>query len=150
MEVVYSISRGDIIWPGLSGGLFLLVMTLLLTALDTSKSREFRRIFRAAGVLASITLLGALVFKNIVPTRALTTALEEGRARVVEGRVESFERWTKTGERFTVNGVGFEYSDASIEPGFKVTQGPIRPDRWVRIQYVPHEGRNVIVRLEVR
>lgn len=150
MEVVYSISQGDIIWRGLFGSLFLLVMTLLTTALDTSKSREFRRLFRAAGVVASVTLLGALVFKNIVPTRALTAALEEGRAQVVEGPVESLERLSKNGERFTVDGVRFEYADYTIEPGFKDVRGPIRPNRWVRVQYVPYKGRNVIVRLEVR
>ena len=84
------------------------------------------------------------------------SALRNGTAQVVEGRVENFHPMPYTGhdlERFDVSGVHFEYSDYVITSGFNKTSshgGPVHSDVYVRIHYISRQDGNLILRLEVR
>ncbi len=84
-------------------------------------------------------------------SRTVRDALQNGSARVVEGRVEGFVPMPYTGhalERFTVCGVPFSYSDYEVTEGFNRTSshgGPMREGLWVRITHVG----NLIARLEI-
>lgn len=80
-----------------------------------------------------------------------STALAQGRARVIEGRVSRFVPMPFTGhamERFCVDDTCFQYSDFVVTAGFHRTSshgGPIRDGLDVRVTHVG----NTIVRLEV-
>lgn len=81
----------------------------------------------------------------------LRAAINEGRARVVEGVVSQFRPMPVSGhamERFCVADDCFEYSDFVVTNGFNNTSshgGPIRQGLPVRVTFV----RGTIVKLEI-
>ncbi len=80
------------------------------------------------------------------------SALQDGRAAIVEGPVGNFHPQPYGGhdtERFDVGGRHFEYSDYGSTPGFNTTQshgGPVHAGEYVRITHY----RGAILRLEDR
>ena len=83
-------------------------------------------------------------------TEALT-ALVDGRASVVEGRVSNFKPMPHSGhkyERFCVETQCFHYSDSDNSAGFHNTSshgGPIKADLPVRVTF----AGNTILKLEI-
>jgi hypothetical protein len=88
--------------------------------------------------------------------RKFKDMLMSGSCNTVEGKVENFDPMPHSGhkhESFTVNGVNFAFSDYVVTGAFNNTKshgGPITADSYVRICYAPEEGRNHILRLEIR
>ena len=113
--------------------------------------------FRGASVFAYTYLVFSVLWTITVSIgtahdySTLRDALSQGRAQLVEGRVEEFKPMPFNGhakEHFSVCGVPFSYSDYEITGAFNRTSshgGPIRAGRWVRIAYVGDR----IARLEV-
>ena len=84
--------------------------------------------------------------------RGAVSAMQNNRARVVEGAVTEFKPMPYTGhaeESFVVQGVRFEYSDYAITAGFNNTTshgGPIREGLPVKIWHF----RGEILRLDIK
>lgn len=95
----------------------------------------------------TIAVFSALIFEY----SNLTSALSDGRAKVVEGIVENFHPMPASGhdsERFCVEGVCFSYSDFGITFGFNNTSshgGPIKSGLRVRVTHL----HNSILKLEI-
>lgn len=110
-------------------------------------SNAFAFFFLGFAVLWIIVSFGA-TYRDY---RGLTSAVENGTAKVVEGPVTNFKPMPVTGhamERFCVKDDCFEYSDYVITGGFNNTSshgGPIREGLPVRVTYVGCS----IVKLEV-
>jgi hypothetical protein len=112
---------------------------------------------RASAAFASFFLGFAVLwtlisfFSTYINYRHITSAVQEGSAKLVEGPVTNFNPMPVTGhamERFCVQQACFEYSDYVITAGFNNTSshgGPIREGLHVRVTYVGNE----IAKLEV-
>lgn len=83
--------------------------------------------------------------------RSLASALSEGRAQIVEGRVTDFTPLPARGkgyESFVVSGRRCSYSDYNLTAGFNNTAahgGPMRDGILARVTYI----NGAIVRLEI-
>ena len=84
------------------------------------------------------------------------TAALSGGCRTIEGIVRDFHPMALGGhsdESFDLDGIAFAYSDYELSGGYNRTisrGGAIHGSDYVRLCYVPTDGRNVIVRLEIR
>lgn len=105
----------------------------------------FPRIFVVGGILWTAGVLAS----TFVDYRKDVDALQNGRAQVVEGRVDHFSEIPTKSESFNVNGVRFQYSDSLVIAGFNHTAfhgGPIREGLPVKIWY----WHGQILRLQVK
>jgi len=81
-----------------------------------------------------------------------------GEYKTIEGKIENFDPMPYSGhmhESFTLNGVSLDYSDFDESYyGFNNTAshgGPIkRNGQQVRLSYITHEDRNVILKVELK
>ncbi len=106
-------------------------------------------------------LVLALVWTSVASAATVSSFVEfrdasrDGSCRVVEGVVANFVPMPYEGhaqETFSVAGAHFSISDFVLNAGFNNTAshgGPLREALPVRICYLPKEGQNIIVRLEV-
>jgi hypothetical protein len=112
--------------------------------------------FYYRGTTALIALLfGCLsvfiVVRSYIHYRELVTAIDNGTAQTVQGRVADFEPAPRLGsrlEKFSVDGKRFSYSAGEIGPGFHQTRdqgNPLRNGDFVKITYVG----DVITRIEI-
>ena len=91
------------------------------------------------------------IFMQLQLRAALISALRDGRATVVEGRVYDFDPMPFSGHKrecFKVQGTCFCYSDFAVTPAFNQTRshgGPIYEGLQVRVHHVD----SAIARLEV-
>jgi hypothetical protein len=118
----------------------------------TNKSLVF--LFVGLLALASLGWTTVVLLWVLGSYRTAEHALEDGTARVVEGRVEAFHPMPAEGhdtEHFTVSGVYFAYSDFVVTSGFNQTSshgGPVHAGMQVRIHYVGAPGHAEILKLE--
>jgi hypothetical protein len=141
-------------WPFALSGLIFVALGFALPALIRSRiirtnrpnlGKWFSRIFVIGGTLwTAATLAG-----TFVQYRQVVDALQTGRAKIVEGRVEHFAQVPTKSESFDVNGVKFWYSDNVVIAGFNHTAylgGPIREGLPVKIWY----WNGQILRLQIK
>ena len=103
------------------------------------------RVFVVGGTLWTAAALAG----TFVDYRKAVNALQNGEAKVVEGRVDHYSQVPTKSESFDVNGVKFSYSDNVIIAGFNHTAfhgGPIRQGLPVKIWY----WHGQILRLQIK
>lgn len=150
--VVFDIRDVDFITPSSVATGLIVVLTATLFVVVR------RSIVGRGGVVLSYFILGVAGLwtatewvSTYYAYQSAATALEQGRASVVQGRVSRFKPMPVTGhamEYFCVESHCFTYADAVESIGFHNTSshgGPIKPDLPVRVTYIG----NTIVRLEV-
>ena len=141
-------------WPFALFGLIFVVVGFAMPALLRMgimrkgpgwMQKWFPRIFVVGGTLWTVAALTS----TLVDYRKDVDALQNGRAQVVEGRVDRFSQVPTKSESFDVNGVKFQYSDSLIIAGFNHTAfygGPIRERLPVKIWY----WHGQILRLQIK
>ncbi len=138
-------------WAPVFGTSFALIG---LHALLRRRDASLHGMRRVGIVLYILFGLGIATLPPLVQSRhrtALIAALREGRAAVVEGRVQDFVPMPWSGharECFTLQETRFCYSDFAVSAGFNNTRshgGPLREGLQVRVHHVDR----VIARLEV-
>ncbi len=137
-------------------GLLFVAVGILLVAFrgEIGKGRHwiFRCIFPFCFLGFSVLWTLVVFLSTYGNYRRHSLLMREGRASLVEGRVENFVPMAYHGhglESFEVNGVRFEYSDYVVSPGFNNSKshgGPIDEGRLVRI----HHRDGIILRLEIK
>jgi hypothetical protein len=146
-------------WPFGAGGLIFVCIGAFLVKHRRNLPTMFPGGMRskAASAFAYVFLIFSVLWTTVAFTAtardysAVSNALQNGNAQLVEGRVENFTPMPYVGhaqEYFSVCSVPFSYSDYIMTAGFNHTSshgGPIRPGLWVRISYVG----NTIARLEI-
>ena len=150
--VVFDIRRVDFMTPSYEATGLIVVLTAIVFLVVR------RSLVGRLGVVLSYAILGFVAtWTSVVwistyrEYQAASTALNDGRAAVVEGQVSQFEPMPVTGhtlESFCVEGHCFSYADSVSSIGFHNTSshgGPIKSGLSVRVSYVG----NTILRLEV-
>jgi hypothetical protein len=163
-RVVFQVSphAPDWSWPVFGGvmgvfGLFIALIVMLASP-ETGPRRRVYPGFALAWFSFMLLWTGA-AYTNAVgeatQARRYAAALQQGRYRVVEGKVENFVPMPEAGhaeESFSVRGVKFRYSDYSPTGAFTQTAvhgGPLRSGLRVRLGYLPGPYENLILRVEV-
>ena len=135
------------------GALFLAAPGFVDRILPSGLQGTARRIFGWAFVLFALIWTVTVAVFSWTRYSALRDASASGTCTTAEGAVTDFEpQIDKQDEAFRVAGVTFRYNDASVTGGYNATArtgGAIREGMLVRICYVPLDGRNIIVRLDV-
>lgn len=115
-------------------------------------------IYLIGGITLIMTIVMALNFPNIYKyEKQLKEIITTQKYLVIEGEVENYKTRETNGqvfESFTMEGVIFEYSDFIEIDGFHQTAnnyGPISSNgQHFKISYITKEGRNVILKIEVK
>jgi hypothetical protein len=131
-KVIFDVSQTSADWWFPAVGLLFLVPGLAMVLGSPRGARSlYSRLFSWGWVgFAALWTLGAFVGVAGDHIRAVR-ALESGEVAMVEGVVENFQAETLHHKResFTVGGVGFDYSEGVLTPGFRQTRsqgGPLR------------------------
>lgn len=153
-QVAYDIGRsGCAAWHLAVIGLFFVGLGACLVV-ESRQARRTMRVFAWAWVIFALAWFGLAFGGTYLRWHLFTTALEEGRTKTAEGKVEDFVPMPRQGharESFGVRGIRFSFSDYAYDGGFNTTSahgGPIREGLSVRIRYVATDSGNKIVRLE--
>jgi hypothetical protein len=146
------VERGYANWPFAAAGMAFVIVGVALVV------HRRRLPVRTSPALPFLWLVFSVCWTTVAlfgtgrDYRRLSSALREGRCRVVEGAVTQFHpmRWGggSDSERFVVDGQRFQYSDYEVTAGFNNTSshgGPMREGLRVRIHHLNGE----IARLEI-
>ncbi|PIQ35081.1 MAG: hypothetical protein COW63_02050 [Bacteroidetes bacterium CG18_big_fil_WC_8_21_14_2_50_41_14] len=143
--------------------LFILIgLGISIFTLKYNKSKSFKKTY--AIVFGFIFSGFALLFTLFTAPSAIKEYYEtrdiynNGEYKTIEGKIENFDPMPYSGhmhESFTLNGVSLDYSDFDESYyGFNNTAshgGPIkRNGQQVRLSYITHEDRNVILKVELK
>jgi hypothetical protein len=151
-EVIFDVREADYLRWSLTATLLVAVLTaIVVVVVRRSLDRRPATIFTflllgIVGIWVSISW--ASTYREY---ESAASALDSGRASVVQGIVSEFEPMPYAGhtqERFCVEGKCFAYSDFMATAGFNNTSshgGPIKSGLPVRITFVG----NTIIKLEV-
>jgi hypothetical protein len=141
-------------WPFAAFGLIFVAVGVALPSLikigvfrkpPVWMQKWFPRVFLGFAILWT---LGAFA-GTFIDYRRAVDALQNGEAKVVEGRVAHYWQVPQKSESFDVQGVRFQYSDFGIIAGFNHIAslgGPIREGLLVKIWYWHGE----ILRLQIK
>jgi len=125
--------------------------TLMQRLLPAGPQGTARRIFSWVFFIFALLWTAIAFTTTYLQYWMITSALNEGRYSIVEGRVINFVPMPYEGhadESFSVGSQRFTYSDYEVTSGFHNSAshgGPIREGLYVRVTYVG----NLILRLEV-
>ena len=135
------------------GLVFIVVGYLVLLSRPKSYLGWFLR--RRASVIAAIILIALWTVSAVAFTIGDWWNVHFGTAHELEGEVEELQTNPADGhgsEQFVVDGVRFQYSDATTSAGFNQTSvdgGPIRAGLHVRIRFVELGSGPTITKLEL-
>src|SRR5256885_15442099 len=161
-QVVYDVTQQPWPWPGPAIGLAFVAFAILMWRIRDRlpwrgpfrTSPAARKAWAAMCLAVSILWTAVAIPGTLGPYLKAQRALRDGRASVVEGRVQNFHPMPYSGhdtERFTVGDVHFAYTDYAIGTGFMHTSshgGPIREGLRVRIHFIGSR-EPMIVKLEI-
>jgi len=149
-QVVYDVTQESWPWPGPAIGLALVAFAIVIWR----KGAPAQKGWAAMCLAVSILWTAVAIPGTLGPYLQAQRALRDGRASVVEGRVQNFHPMPYSGhdtERFTVGDVHFAYTDYAIGTGLMHTSshgGPIREGLRVRIHFIGSR-EPMIVKLEI-